>query len=277
MVIRAGVIGDPVAQSLSPRIHNHWFDALGLPGRYEAVHCKEARFEETVRRLMAEGWQGLNVTIPHKTRAAELADFKNPEAAQIGAANLLIFRDGKIIADNTDRRGFARSRLNPQYVHFQATQKRPRKAVVLGAGGAAGPIVLDLWGLADIVITNRTYRKAEALADRFDEHVRSVRWEDRNREIVDADILVNTTSLGMKGQPPLEVDLSGLSPGALVMDIVYAPLRTELLRQAERLGFFTAGGLTMLVYQAVPSFKAFTGMRPPSPETILRELTEELS
>ncbi|MCQ8183824.1 shikimate dehydrogenase [Parvularcula maris] len=277
MVIRAGVIGDPVAQSLSPRIYNHWFDAVGMAGRYEAVHCEADRFEETVRRLMAEGWQGLNVTIPHKTRAADLADYRNPEVEQIGAANLLLFRDGKIIADNTDRRGFARSRLNPQYVHYQATQGRARKAVVLGAGGAAGPIVLDLWGLPEIVVTNRTFQKAERLADRFDEHVRSVRWEDRNLEVQGADILVNTTSLGMKGQPPLEVDLSGLNPGALVVDIVYAPLRTQLLQEAEKLGFFTANGLTMLVYQAVPSFKAYTGLRPPSPEKILQILTRELS
>ncbi|MEM1410542.1 MAG: shikimate dehydrogenase, partial [Pseudomonadota bacterium] len=239
-----------------------------IEGVYEAVDASPEEFPDVVKRLADEGWQGVNVTIPHKTAAAQLADHRTEAVDAFGASNLLLFRDGKIIADNTDWQGFQRclSALpDPAY----------SKAVVLGAGGAAAPIVHALLDYHDVVVVNRTAEKAKALASRFGDHVRTAPWEKRSDILAGAEVLVNTTSLGMAGQPPLDIDLEPMRSKSLVVDIVYDPLSTPLLKKAREKGFQTAHGLTMLVYQAVPSFRAFTGTEPPDPEIILRKLTEE--
>ncbi|MEM9838398.1 MAG: shikimate dehydrogenase [Pseudomonadota bacterium] len=288
MVIRAGVVGHPIAHSLSPRIHNTWFADYDLPGIYEAVDTHPDDFEKTIRKLMDEGWAGVNVTLPHKQSAYELADIVNPVAEVQEAANLLIFSDGKIIADNTDVHGFSecltplwnskKGKEMPPRLIEQIGKKKEMRAVVLGAGGAAGPIIDNVLFCQETVVINRTKERAEALAERFGRHrVRAGTWDELGELLPQTDFLINTTSLGMKGQPELDVDVSLLPDHAEVYDIVYAPLETKLLRDARASGLVAVGGLRMLVFQAEPSFKAFTGVFVRKPQDILRTLEAELS
>lgn len=271
MVIRAGVIGHPIAHSLSPRIHNTWFADHALAGEYNAVDVHPDDLADAIRRLMESGWAGVNVTLPHKQAAYELADIANPVAEAQGAANLLIFSDGKVIADNTDVAGFRRC------MGSSVGEGSHHRAVVLGAGGAAGPIIQNVLFCDEIVVINRTSSKAEELARRFGPRVRAGGWEELADLLPDTDYLINATSLGMRGQPALDVDASLLPSHAEVFDIVYAPLETSLLRAARARGLKAVGGLPMLVYQAAPSFKAFTGVEVRNPEAVLKSLEADLS
>lgn len=268
--MRAAVLGHPIAHSLSPQIYNRWFSETGFPGEYEAIDVTGDAFEATVRRLVALGYAGVNVTLPHKNAASRFADFRTAEADRVGAANLLLFRDGKVVADNTDGEGFSAC------LKTGSAQPYPRTglAVVLGAGGAAAPVIAQLLP-GDIAIVNRTKTRAEDLAGRFGPSCSAHAWDELGELLPRADILVNTTSLGMKGQPPLEIDLSPMPSGSVV-DIVYAPLETPLLRDARARGHHTANGLRMLVYQAVPSFRAYTGLTPSDPERTLLDLEASL-
>ncbi|MEE4208439.1 MAG: shikimate dehydrogenase [Parvularcula sp.] len=267
-MIRAAVIGDPVEHSLSPRLMARWFQDAGIEGHYRKVQAPSERFAEKVHRLRSEGYAGVNVTIPHKEAALALADRKTEAAALIGAANLLTFGKDGITADNTDHVGFARA------LERAGGKLSGGRAVVLGAGGAAGAIIHALHGYEAVRVVNRTFSRAEALAARFP-NAEAGAWDERDEAAAGADLLVNTTSLGMKGQPPLTIDLSGLPNHAVVADIVYVPLYTPLLCAARARGLGVAHGLAMLVHQAVPSFEAFTGQRPPHPETILSEIEAE--
>lgn len=270
MVMRAAVLGHPIEHSLSPRIYNHWFEESGFPGHYHAINVAPEDFEKEVRRLVSEGYAGVNVTLPHKRAALDIADFSNPAARELGAANLLLFRDGQVVADNTDGQGFAACLLNE---NGQAIPRKKR-AVVIGAGGAAGPVIQQLVS-QDVAIVNRTRARADQLAARFGPQCQAYDWSELPQLLRDADVLVNTTSLGMESQPPLEVDIAGLPPASLVIDIVYAPLETELLKTAKAHGHRTANGLRMLVFQAVPSFVAYTGLRPSNPEALLQTMEDE--
>ena len=268
MVIRAGVVGHPVAHSLSPRIHNGWFAELGIEGRYEAVDAAPGAFAATIRRLAAEGWSGVNVTVPHKPAAYDLAHETTRGAQRVGAANLLLFRDGRIIGDNTDGVGFAHA--------LPALPDRdPLRSVVLGAGGAAAPVAAELVRHGLVSIVNRTAARAEDLARRLGPGLTAASWDELPAILAHTDVLVNTTSLGMTGQPPLDIDLSPMPPGGVVVDIVYAPVKTDLLAQAAARGLKPAGGLSMLVHQAAPSFEAFAGQPPRDPGHTLRMLEAE--
>ncbi|MEM1379818.1 MAG: shikimate dehydrogenase [Pseudomonadota bacterium] len=266
MVIRTGVVGHPISHSLSPKIYNTWFADVGIAGQYEAVDVVPENFETTVRQLARDGWRGVNVTIPHKTAAYEIADYRNPEAERVGAANLLVFSEGKIIADNTDVAGF-RSCL-------QSIPTKTNRAVVLGAGGAAGAIIAALSSCGEVSIVNRTLSKAGALSERADAKTQAYTWDALPDLLQNTDFLINTTSLGMTGQPRLEIDLAPLPQQAEVYDIVYTPLETEFLKAAKARGLRAVGGLSMLVYQAVPSFKAYTGVEISDVDAMLRSLEE---
>lgn len=273
-MIRAGVLGHPIGHSLSPRIHNAWMQATGVEGHYEAIDCQAQEFVTTVRRLMAEGWSGVNVTLPHKERAAAIADQRSAIVEKVGASNLLLFREGVIHADNTDGVGFLAGM--PDEGAF-APLKRDR-AVILGAGGAAAPIAYVLSFYGETVLVNRTRHRAEGLAERLAQpRLRVADWQDRQAEVAGADLVVNATSLGMEGQPPLDIDIAAMEPSGAVVDIVYRPLKTALIRQAEELGIAAAGGLGMLVGQAIPSFRAITGREPPDPAGIRKTLEAALS
>ena len=257
----AGVIGNPIAQSRSPRMHRHWLARYGLTGDYVPLEVKEANFEEVVRTLPKMGFVGANVTIPHKTAALRVADQQSDRSVVIGAANTLIFRaDGTIYADNTDGYGF----LENLRQGAQGWAARSGPALVLAAGGAARAIIVALAdaGVPKILLSNRTRAKADALRAEFGSRIEVVDWVQAGEALEDVVLLVNTTSLGMTGQPELKINLDGLRPRTVVNDIVYAPLETSLLRVARARGCTAVDGLGMLLHQGVPGFERWFGRRP---------------
>ena len=263
----AGVIGDPVEHSLSPRLHGHWLKTMGLPGHYVPLRVAPEDLEQTLRAMPKMGFVGANVTIPHKEAVLEIADLVTDRAALIGAANTLIFRkDGKIHADNTDGYGFI------QNLRQGAPGWNPKAGhtVVFGAGGAARAILTSLIevGVDDIRLTNRTRARADALRAEFGSKITVVDWVKAANVLDGATTVVNTTSLGMTGGKEFRVPLDGLTPGAVVTDIVYTPLITPFLEKAAQAGCVTVDGLGMLLHQAVPGFERWFGERP--------EVTEDL-
>ena len=257
----AGVIGDPVAHSLSPRLHGHWLRTNGIIGHYVPMHVTNEDLEHVIRTLPKAGFVGVNVTIPHKETALALADNVTDRAALIGAANTLIFRpDGKIYADNTDGYGFTENLRQgaPDWV----PESGP--AAVFGAGGAARAIIASLIevGVPEIRLANRTRARADALRAEFGARIKVFDWLQAGNMLDGAATAVNTTSLGMTGKPDFRVPLDGFKTGAVVTDLVYSPLRTHFLDEAEKAGCTTVDGLGMLLHQAVPGFERWFGMRP---------------
>lgn len=257
----AGVIGDPVAHSRSPALHGHWLRRHGLRGHYIPMHIRTADLERALHCLPRIGFVGVNVTLPHKEHALALADRATPRARRIGAANTLSFLpDGGIEADNTDGEGFLAGLA--QACPDWSAPVGP--VVVLGAGGAARAIVVALLeaGVPEIRLVNRTAARAEALAAEFGPQVIPHAWQACPAGLAGATLVVNTTSLGMTGRPELTLPLDGLSPTAVVSDIVYTPLETRLLRDAAARGNPTVDGLGMLLHQALPGFERWFGRRP---------------
>jgi len=257
----AGVIGHPIAHSRSPRLHRHWLNTYGIPGFYIPMDVSHDDLEQVIRTLPKMGFVGVNITIPHKEAVMSIADQITDRATLIGAANTLIFRqDGKIHADNTDGYGFIEN-LRDGAPEWDATAG---PAVVLGAGGAARAVVAALLdvGVPEILLTNRTRIRAEKLREDFGNRVRVVDWVQAGNIIEEANLVVNTTSLGMTGKPDLRVPLDGLQKGAVVTDLVYTPLKTHLLQVADAAGCTTVDGLGMLLHQAVPGFERWFGERP---------------
>jgi shikimate dehydrogenase len=263
---KAAVIGWPIEHSKSPLIHGYWIAQFGFNGSYERVALQPDEFEEGIRRLMKNGYQGCNVTIPHKEAALALADIVSDAAKSIGAANTLVFRDGQIHADNTDGVGFINN-LKQQAPDWDA---KSGPALVLGAGGAARAIIyaLLLEGAPKIVIANRTVAKAEGLAKFFGEKVIAISMDEITSVLDQTHTLVNTSSLGMVGQLSLDIDISAMPKAGLVTDIVYNPLKTELLKQANELGIQTVDGIGMLLHQAVSGFEEWFGKRPTVDDTL---------
>jgi shikimate dehydrogenase len=225
------------------------------------MHVEAGDLEPVLRALPRAGFVGVNVTVPHKEQALSIADLVTDRATLIGAANTLIFRkDGQIHADNTDGYGFI------QNLRQNAPGWRPDSgpAAVLGAGGAARAVIASLLdvGVPEILLSNRTRLRAEALQQEFGRRITVVDWVQAGNMLDEAHTVVNTTSLGMVGCPPLRVPLDGLRKGAVVTDLVYAPLETPLLREARARGCITVDGLGMLLHQAVPAFERWFGARP---------------
>jgi shikimate dehydrogenase len=218
-------------------------------------------------RLADLGFVGANVTIPHKEKVMEIADLITDRATLIGAANTLIFRkDGRIHADNTDGYGFIENIRQT----IPGWNPKSGPAVVFGAGGASRAVLASLLdvGVPKIMLTNRTRIRAEKLREDFGHRVQVVEWVQAGNVLEDADLVVNTTSLGMTGKPEMRVPLDGLKPGAIVNDLVYAPLRTRLLATAEERGCQVVDGLGMLLHQAVPGFERWFGKRPVIDENV---------
>jgi shikimate dehydrogenase len=257
----AGVIGCPIAHSKSPRMHKHWLQRYGLPGDYVPLHVEPADLETVIRAMPKMGFVGANITIPHKVAVMQIADQISDRATLIGAANTLIFMaDGRIYADNTDGYGFM-ANLRQNAPDWDPTSG---PAAVLGAGGAARAVIVALAdaGVSEIFLSNRTRAKADALRTEFGTRIRVVDWVHAGNMLEDAATVVNTTSLGMVGQPALRVPLDGLRAGTLVTDLVYNPLRTDLLTDAHARGCVTVDGLGMLLHQGVPGFERWFGVRP---------------
>ena len=267
----AGVIGQPIGHSLSPVLHRHWLSTYQVPGDYIAMDVAEGDLADVLRVLPKAGFVGVNITIPHKVAALEIADLVTDRATIIGAANTLIFRrDGKIHADNTDGYGFIANlrQTAPDW------QPAVGPAAVLGAGGAARAVISSLLevGVPQILLSNRTRPKAEALRSEFGSRIDVVDWVQAGNILEDAATVINTTSLGMTGSPELRIPLDGLNRNALVTDLVYSPLRTRLLEQAADMGCRTVDGLGMLIHQAVPAFERWFGIRPEVTEDTRRTL-----
>lgn len=270
MNLRAAcLIGWPAAHSRSPVIHKHWLRTLGIAGDYRIEAVPPETIGDFVGQLTSRGYVGANVTIPHKECMLALTS-PDERAQAVGAANTLWFENGELRSTNTDVEGFIHNLDASAPGWDGATQ-----ALVLGAGGSSRAVIFGLLerGIARVYVANRTSERAQELADSFGGHVRPVAWDAIGEMMPAAQLLVNTTSLGMAGQPPLGIDIDRLPRTAVVADLVYAPLVTPLLEAAAARGLRTADGLGMLLYQAVRGFSLWFGHMPQvTPE--LRALVE---
>ncbi|HWA41987.1 MAG TPA: shikimate dehydrogenase [Hypericibacter adhaerens] len=257
----AGVMGWPVGHSLSPRLHGYWLAEHGIDGAYVPLPVPPDQFERALKALPALGFRGANVTLPHKEKALALADSATPEARRIGAANTLVIDgQGRIEARNADAFGFIESLREGA----PAWRAKERPAVVIGAGGASRAILVALAdaGVPEIRLINRTAARAETIAADLGGPVKVMGWADRGRALAEAGLLVNATTQGMAGHPPLDLALDRLPPDAVVHDIVYVPLETPLLAAARRRGNPVVEGLGMLLHQARLGFAAWFGVEP---------------
>lgn len=270
---RAGVLGYPISHSLSPALHGHWLDRLGIDGSYEAVAVEPGNFNETADRLLrTEGWRGFNVTIPHKEAAYDYCDIRDAAANVLGAVNTVIVKnDGTIEGRNTDLYGFRTNlEADPAWRNIGRG-----KAVLIGAGGAARAVLRALsdWRFTDICIANRTPDRAMRLIDDLGvPKARVIAMDGLAAALTNTDLLINSTSLGMTGQSPLDLPLDRLPTDAMVTDIVYAPLETALLAKARGRGNPVVDGLGMLLHQAAAGFQAwFETDQPPPVDQTLRD------
>ena len=257
----AGVMGWPVGHSRSPRLHGYWIRQYGIDGAYIPLPVRPENFESALRALPKLGFAGANVTVPHKEAALAGVDRADPQARRIGAANtIVVAADGTLEGRNTDAFGFLEN-LRGSIVNWRAAAG---PAVIVGAGGAARAIAVALMdaGAPALRLVNRTVERAERLARDVGGPVQVYRWTDRVPALADAALLVNTTTLGMTGQPPLDLDLKGLPTTAVVNDVVYVPLETPLLAAARARGNRAVDGLGMLLHQARPGFAAWFGVEP---------------
>lgn len=257
---RACIIGHPVKHSRSPLIHGHWLARYGLAGAYVHRDVMPEDLGRFIASLRENGFVGANVTVPHKEAMFSLVDEITSRARAAGACNTLFYEGERLIGDNSDGAGFV--------AHLRASIGRSDiafdKAVILGAGGGARGIVAALReaGVREIVLVNRNHERAQTLAALFADGVRAMPWSEMAAALDGTDLLVNTTTLGMEGQPPLDIDLKPLPATAIVDDIVYVPLETPLLAQARTLGLLAVDGLGMLLHQAVPGFARWFGVEP---------------
>ncbi len=266
----AGIIGWPVEHSRSPRLHGFWLQRHGIDGAYVPLPIGPDAFAVGVRGLVACGFAGANVTAPHKLAAFEICDIVEASARRAGAVNTLMFQDGRIIGRNTDGLGFIAN------LRAHGVNPAAGPALVLGAGGAARAVVAALLheGIT-VTLANRTRERAEALAQLLP-GLRVIDWAARSDALGDNTLLVNTTSLGMKGNAPLEIDLGRAASGTSVADIVYVPLETPLLAAARARGLRPVEGLGMLLHQAVTGFAAWFGVTPAVDDALRRFVAGDL-
>jgi len=260
-VIRAGVMGWPVEHSRSPMVHRFWLDRYRIDGEYVLLPVRPPELERELRALAARGFAGCNLTLPHKEAALAVLDRVTAGAKRIGAVNTIVVqRDGTLEGSNSDAPGFL-ANLDAAAPQWRAAAG---PAVVLGAGGAACAVVAALLdaGMKEIRLVNRHRERAEQLAMALGGPLAVLDWSNRDAALAGAALLVNATSLGQSGQPPLPLSLDDLPQGAVVNDLVYVPLETELLRAARRHGHPVVDGLGMLLHQARPGFAAWFRVMP---------------
>jgi shikimate dehydrogenase len=260
MTRKACVIGWPISHSRSPIIHGYWLKRYGIAGSYERVPVRSADLPDFLQKLRDNGFVGCNVTLPHKEAAFRTVRTADDATRKLGVVNTVFMRDGELWGTSTDGEGFIAS-LSATLPGWQA---KGRTAMVLGAGGATRAIVGALidQGAARLFIANRTRARAEELQRDFGSRIELRDWAQAAEALGAADLLINTTSLGMTGQPALDIDLAALPKTAVVTDIVYTPLETDLLRRARARGNATVPGLGMLLHQAVRGFELWFGLRP---------------
>ena len=271
--LSAGVMGWPVAHSLSPRLHGYWLKHYGITGSYQAIPVAPEQLESTLKNLAQQGLRGVNLTVPHKESALRYINHVDSLAARVGAINTVIVQDGGgLEGRNTDVFGFME---NLRQAGYKADD---RAATLIGAGGAARAALVGLMdaGIRELRLVNRTRERAESLAAAFpDAKISVFDWGDP-QALDGAGLLANATSLGLKSQPPLDYPLNSLPTDAWVTDMVYAPLETDLLKRARARGNPTIDGLGMLLHQARPAFQAFFGPDPEVTEDLRRSVLEGL-
>ncbi|MCE3255166.1 MAG: shikimate dehydrogenase [Rickettsiaceae bacterium] len=266
----AAVIGDPIAQSLSPYLHNYLLKKHKIDGIYIPLKVSEVDFPKFLKTLPQLGFAGCNITIPHKEVALKLCDNLSESAKQIGAVNTIIFeKDGKIFGDNSDHFGFI-ANIKNTHPNFDFKNK---KTLLLGAGGAARAIVFGLLKeqVGEIVVANRNLERAKILSENF-KNVSPIHWNEREKNLEQFDIIVNSTSLGMQGKEELEIDLTSLKKTALVCDIVYKPLMTKLLVEAEKRGNPIVTGIGMLIFQGLIGFEKWFEAKPVVDQKLFDEM-----
>ena len=278
-VARACVIGDPISHSRSPLIHGHWLERLGITGVYDRRRMATGEVEAFLQEVRAGNLRGGNVTVPHKETVARHVDVLTDTAQRLGAVNTVWEDNGKVWGDNTDVTGFL-ANLDERSPGWDS---KPEKAIVLGAGGAARAIIYGLLtrGFHEIAIVNRSPSRARQLAEDLQPQGERVLvpidWAERSGALNGATILVNTTSLGMTGQPALDLSLEALPIQAVVHDIVYAPLETDLLRTARQRGNPVVDGLGMLLHQAAPGFARWFGQKPQVTDELRQLIIDDMN
>lgn len=274
----AFICGWPVAHSRSPIIHNHWIKHHKIEGKYIKQPVSPQDFTKFINNLTEGNFLGGNVTLPHKETAFKLVKHLDLVAKRLGAVNTLWIEDGKLHGANTDGYGFL-ANLDQFAAGWDDFDNKQQTAIVLGAGGAARAIVdaIASRGFQNIKIVNRTVSRAEKLASVFGNNTTAHGWQELPKLLQNTGLLVNTTSLGMEGKAPLEIDLDPLPSNCLVNDIVYVPLETQLLKQAALRGLVAVDGLGMLLHQAVPGFEKWFGVRPKVTDELRRLVIDDLA
>lgn len=266
----AGIAGWPVAHSRSPRLHGFWLRRYEVDGAYIPLPIRPGEFAAAMHGLIAAGFAGSNVTMPHKIAAFEICTHLDDTARRAGAVNTLVFADGRITGSNTDGWGFVAN------LKAHGVDPAAGPAMLLGAGGSARAIAAALQDAgAPVTIVNRSAERAQALAKELP-GLRVVPWEHRDRAVADHALIVNTTVLGQAGHPPLPLDLSLAPSTTAVSDIVYVPLETPLLADARARGLKAVEGLGMLLYQAVPGFRTWLGVDPEVDDDLRAFVAEDI-
>jgi len=266
----AGIAGWPVTYSRSPRLHGFWLQRYGIDGAYIPLPIRPGEFAIAMRGLLAAGFAGANVTIPHKISAFDICDTIDDTARRAGAVNTLVFQDGKIAGSNTDGYGFVAN------LHAHGVDPATGPVLLLGAGGSARAVAAALLDEgASVTVVNRTRARAEGLAREIP-GLRIAEWDARVPALADHALVVNTTPLGMIGHTPLDLDLSRAPASLVVADNVYVPLETPLLAAARARGLRCVEGLGMLLHQAVPGFRAWFGVEPRVDEELRRFVASDL-
>jgi shikimate dehydrogenase len=266
----AGITGWPVGHSRSPRLHGFWLERHGIDGAYVPLRIEPAHFPAAIRGLMRSGFAGVNVTIPHKVAAFAISDTVEDSARRAGAVNTLVFENGRIKGSNTDGWGFLEN------LRSSGVDPATGPALILGAGGSTRAIAAALLDLGvNVTIANRTQARSEQLAAELP-GLAVINWDARGIALPDHALLVNTTSLGMIGHDPLEIELDRAANGLTVADIVYVPLETPLLAAARARRMRCIDGLGMLLYQAVPGFRTWFGVDPTVNEALRRFVAADL-
>jgi shikimate dehydrogenase len=266
----AGITGWPVSHSRSPRLHGFWLEQYSIDGAYLPLPIDPANFAAAIRGLTLAGFAGINVTIPHKVAAFAICDTVDESARKAGAVNTLVFENGRITGSNTDGWGFQEN------LRANGVDPAAGPALILGAGGSAravGAVLLELG--VPVTVANRTRARAEELARELP-GLTVIDWNARDQAVPDHALLVNTTSLGMAGHPPVEIDLDRAARGLTVADIVYVPLETPLLAAARARQIRCVEGLGMLLYQAIPGFRTWFGVDPTVDEALRRFVAADL-
>lgn len=273
-ILKAFVCGHPIKHSKSPAIHGYWLSKYGINGSYERIDVAPENLANFLSSMKPAGFIGGNATIPHKEAVFAHVSRKDEAAAAIGAANTLWFEGDHLIAGNTDAYGFA-ANLDDQIPQW----RNAKRAMIFGAGGASRAIIYAMLevGIKHINLVNRTLERAEKLAEDFGPNVHPMNWESAANAVRHADLFVNSTSLGMEGQPDFPPILDEAQPESLAADIVYIPPETPFLRLAKKQGLKTSDGLGMLLHQAVPGFEKWFGVKPEVDEGLRQHVLAEIN